>query len=194
MSDELKKLVKGWKYSPPDRKTWIETNASRIGVTPGFVEKAFEKEFEKPQDITETLEIPDQMRVTYKFSYGQQSPFFRALRDYGKLLGAKCDACNFTYCPPRANCSKCYGDTKWVELPGTGKVETFTTVYRATSAKGKVQPFICAYIRLDATDFVMLANVEMADHTKAKAGMKVQAVMKDVRNGMVTDFFFKEAE
>jgi uncharacterized OB-fold protein len=192
MSDELKKLAKGWKYQPVDRKTWIETNATRIGVMPGNVEKAFEKEFEKPQDITEVLEYPDQMRVTYKFSYGQQSPFFRALRDYGKLLGARCEACNFTYCPPRANCSKCYGDTKWVELPGTGRVETFTTVYRATSAKGKVQPFICAYIRLDATDFVVLANVEMADPTNAKPGMKVQAIIRDERNGNVNDFYFKE--
>jgi uncharacterized OB-fold protein len=194
MSDELKKLAKNWKCTPPDKKEWVEAHANRIGVRPGDVEKAFEKEFEKPQAIDEILEIPDVMKVTYKFSYGQQSPFFRALRDFGKLLGAKCPSCNFTYCPPRKNCSKCYGETQWVELPGTGNVETFTTVYKATSAKGKVQPFVCAYIRLDATDFVVLANVEMADPSKAKAGMKVKAVMKDQRLGNVNDFFFKEAE
>jgi uncharacterized OB-fold protein len=194
MSDELKRLSKNWKYTPTDRAAWVETHAARTGVRAGDIEKAFAKEFERQQDISEVLEIPDVMKITYKFSYGQQSPFFRALRDYGKLLGAKCAACNFTYCPPRKNCSKCYGDTEWVELPGTGKIETYTTVYKATSQKGKVQPFICAYIRLDATDFVVLANVEMADITKATAGMRVQAVMKDARTGSITDFYFKEAE
>src|SRR5579885_442660 len=104
MSEELKKLAKNWKCTPPNKKEWVEAHANRIGVVPGNVEKAFAAEFEKPQDISEILEVPDVMKVTYKYSYGQQSPFFRALRDFGKLLGARCPSCNFTYCPPRKNC------------------------------------------------------------------------------------------
>lgn len=186
-----KKLsTKNWTRIAPDRTKWVETESSRIGVTPANLEKAFLEEFSKEQDLFEPLEIPDVMKITYKYTYGQQSPFFRALRDYGKLLGAKCSACDFTYCPPRKNCSKCYGDTEWVELPGTGRVEAFTTIFKGSSVSRN--PVVCAYIRLDGTDFVTLSNVDMADASKAEVGMKVKAEFKKERTGRVTDFYFVE--
>jgi uncharacterized protein len=187
---DLRKLSAKWKFQPMDKKAWVERESARIGVRPGDLEKAFADELATQPAVDENLEIPDVMKITYRYSYGQQSPFFRALRDYGKLLGARCDACSFTYCPPRKNCSKCYGDTRWVELPGTGSVETFTTIYKGPLVKD-VPKLICAYIRLDGSDFVMMANVEMEDATKAEVGMKVQVVMKPERFGRITDFHFK---
>jgi uncharacterized protein len=189
-----KDLTQGWTFTPPTKTNWVETESARIGVRPGDLEKAFEKEFAMRQDIYEPLEIPDVMKVTYKYSYGGQSPFFRALRDYGKLLGAKCASCDFTYCPPRKNCSKCYGDTEWVELPGTGKIESFTTIYKGTSLITGKTPCVCAYIKLDATDFVVMSNVEMEDPSKAHVGMQVKAVFKKERVGRVTDFYFLAVE
>jgi uncharacterized protein len=185
-----KDLTAGWNYQPTDKTKWVETEASRIGVRPSELEKAFDAEFSQKQDLFEPLEIPDVMKVTYKYSYGGQSPFFRALRDYGKLLGAKCAKCDFTYCPPRKNCSKCYGETAWVELPGTGTIESYTTIYKGSSVITGKTPTICAYIHLDQTDFVMLTNVEMDDPSKASVGMKVKAVFKQERTGRVTDFYF----
>jgi uncharacterized protein len=187
---DLKKLSAKWKLQPMDKKAWVEKESARIGVRPGDLEKAFAEELATQPPLDANLEIPDVMKITYRYSYGQQSPFFRALRDYGKLLGARCAACSFTYCPPRKNCSKCYGETEWVELPGTGVVETFTTIYKGPLVQG-VPKLICAYIRLDGSDFVMMANVEMEDATQAHVGMKVQVVMKPERGGRITDFYFK---
>ncbi|HEX4922644.1 MAG TPA: Zn-ribbon domain-containing OB-fold protein [Bdellovibrionales bacterium] len=189
-----KNLTDNWTYQPPERTKWVETEASRIGVTPSAVEKAFAPEFAEKKDLFEPLEIPDVMRITYKYTYGGQSPFFRALRDYGKLLGAKCAKCDFTYCPPRKNCSRCYGETEWIELPGTGVIESFTTIYKGTSMITGRTPVVCAYIRLDKTDFVTLSNVEMDDPSKAVVGMKVKAVFKKERVGRVTDFYFEEVK
>lgn len=186
---KLRKLSEGWKYQPMNRQNWIEKQSARLGVKPADLEKVFTEELAGRHELHEDLEIPDVMKVTYRYSYGGQSPFFRALRDYGKLLGAKCEKCNFTYCPPRKNCSKCYGETGWVELPGTGTVETFTTIFKGPLIAGKPR-VICAYIRLDGSDFVMMANVEMEDATQAKIGMKVRAIMKDERSGSITDFYF----
>jgi uncharacterized protein len=189
-----KNLTEKWTYQPPDRTKWVETEASRIGVRPADLEKAFAAEFAEQKDLYEPLEIPDVLRITYKYTYGGQSPFFRALRDYGKLLGAKCTKCNFTYCPPRKNCSRCYNDTEWVELPGTGRIESFTTIYKGTSLITGRTPVVCAYVRLDGTDFVTLSNVEMEDPSKAEVGLKVKAVFKKERTGRVTDFYFEEVK
>jgi uncharacterized protein len=185
-----KKLTDKWTRQAPDRAKWVETESSRLGVRPADLENAFMSEFGEAKDLFEPLEVPDVMKVTYKYTYGQQSPFFRALRDYGKLLGAKCPKCDFTYCPPRKNCSKCYGDTEWVELPGTGRIEAFTTIYKGSSVSRA--PVVCAYIRLDGTDFVTLSNVDMADPLKAEVGMKVKAEFKKERTGRVNDFYFVE--
>ncbi len=185
-----KDMAKDWQFTQTDKTKWIETEASRIGVTPFDVEKAFSSEFDGKKDLFSPLEIPDVMKVTYKYTYGGQSAFFRALRDYGKLLGAKCEACDFTYCPPRKNCSRCYGETQWVELPGTGKIASYTTIYKGTSLITGKTPCICAYVSLDETDFVVLTNVEMDDPSKAKVGMRVKAVFKPERTGRVSDFYF----
>jgi uncharacterized OB-fold protein len=196
MKEDLKKLSARWElqgdFQPTNKDAWIEKHSSRIGVRPGDLEKAFEGEFSSRHDLSEELEIPDVLRITYKYSYGGQSPFFRALRDYGRLLGTRCESCDFTYCPPRKNCSRCYEEASWVELPGTGKVETFTTIYKGPMLAGKPR-VICAYIRLDESDFVMMANVQMPEHqdaSHAHVGLKVRAVMNEERSGMVTDFHF----
>lgn len=189
---DLKALSAGWKFAPPDKNAWIARQSARTGIPAAALEKAFEQEFSGRHELWEELEIPDQMRITYKFSYGGHSPFFRALRDYGRLLGARCEACDFTYCPPRRNCSRCYGETRWVELPGTGVVETFTTIYKGPLVQGKPK-LICAYIRLDGSDFIVMSNVEMQDAARAEVGMKVRVVMHEERNGSFTDFHFVPA-
>jgi uncharacterized OB-fold protein len=185
-----KKLNENWKFDQPNKIKWVESESARIGARPADVEKAFQKEFSKEQDLFEPLEIPDVMKITYKYTYGEQSPFFRALRDYKKLLGAKCTSCNFTYCPPRKNCSRCYGETQWVELPGTGKIASFTVIYKGTSLVTGKTPYVCAYVSLDETDFVVLTAIEMDDHSKAHVGMKVKAIFKEERTGRITDFYF----
>jgi uncharacterized protein len=189
MKKPLEEIKKNWTFQPPKKEKWLEYFSDRLQVDPDKIDKTFKNELQE-SPLDETMEIPDVMKITYKYSYGEQSPFFRALRDYGKLLGARCEACDFVYCPPRKNCSKCYGDTDWVELPGTGTVETFTKVYKGTSASKGKAPFICAYIKLDGSDFVMMSNIEMEDASQASVGMKVKVQMKEERFGRMTDFIF----
>ena len=177
-----------------DFDAWVRRNAERIGVAPEKLAEACSEQFEAEQDIDAPFDVPDRWLATYRYSYGAQSRFFREILFNEKLYGTKCPGCGKVFCPPRAHCPHCYEETEWVPLCGEGRVESYTTVYFGTSAAVRKFPFICAYVKLDGADTVICTNIEMDDVAKAHVGMRVKAVFKEERDGMITDFYFKPVE
>lgn len=139
------------------------------------------------------FEISDRIDMTYRYSYGGISPFFRAIKEEAKLLGSRCARCKKTYLPPRVNCSQCYRPTKWVPLGTEGVVITCTAVYYATSRFYAKTPFVCAYIRVDGADTLLLQNILLDDVAQARPGMRVRAVFRPERKGEMADFYFVPA-
>ncbi len=136
------------------------------------------------------FEIPDRIDMNYKYSYGGISPFFKTLKEEGRLLGARCSRCKKVYLPPRVYCSSCYRPTRWVPVGMEGTVITCTTVYYATSRFFSKTPFVCAYIKVDGADTLLLQNILLDDVRQARPGMRVRAVFKPKRKGEISDFYF----
>ena len=175
-----------------DKEKWFESNSARYGIPIEPLRKVFKNEFESETNIDAPLEVPDIIKVYYKYSYGQQSRFFRELRDNKRIMGAKCPKCGIVYCPPRANCSRCYISTEWIEMSGQGTIVTYTiTYYSPPTGFDRKVPFVIAYVKLDGSDFIILAVVEMEDVNLARVGMRVEVVFRKEREGRITDFFFK---
>ena len=174
-----------------EREKWYNYFHEKFGIPLEYLKREYEDELSGKVSIDEPLEIPDKMDVIYKYSYGQQSRFFRELRDNKKIYGAKCPGCGKVYCPPRAHCSLCYEPTEWVPLEGTGVITACTVQYYTTSAFIKKLPFICAYVKLDGTDFIMMTNIEVEDVSKIKVGTRVKAFFRDERHGAITDVYFR---
>jgi uncharacterized OB-fold protein len=173
------------------REKWYRYQHGRHGIPVDALRREFAAELAGQVPMDAPLEVPDKLEVFYKYSYGGQSRFFREIRENGKLYGAKCTGCGKVYCPPRAHCSLCYVPTAWVPLPGTGTITAFTVQYVSTSAFIKKTPFICAYVRLDGSDFLLMANMEVDDVARIRVGTRVQAVFRDERHGAITDFYFQ---
>jgi uncharacterized OB-fold protein len=150
--------------------------------------RARKKKESRPDVVS--FEIPDRIEMNYRYSYGGISPFFRAIKEEAKLLGSRCDRCKKTYLPPRINCSQCYRPTKWVPLGNEGTVITCTTVYYATSRFFSKTPFVCAYIRVDGADTLLLQNIILDDVTQARPGIRVRALFRPERKGEMADFYF----
>lgn len=138
----------------------------------------------------EPLKIYDEMTIHYNYSYGGISKFFHELKENARLLGAKCKKCNTVWCPPRANCPKCYSDIEWITLPGTGTIYTFTVVYYPSSGWTGDKPYVCAYIKLDGADNAIMHWIKDVDITTIKIGTRVKVKFKEVREGKVSDFYF----
>lgn len=174
-----------------EREKWYQYHHEKFGLSVEHLKRDYEEELSGKVPMNAPLEIPDKMEINYKYSYGQQSRFFRELRENKKIYGAKCAQCGKVYCPPRSHCATCYEPTEWVPLKGTGLITACTVQYFTTSAFIKKLPFICAYVRLDGADFIMMTNMEVEDVSKIKVGTRVKAFFREERHGIITDVYFR---
>ena len=132
----------------------------------------------------------------FEASTGRLSPFFKALRDDKKILGAKCPECGLVYCPPAADCPKCWIRTEWTEVGPKGTLLAFSSVNSIVSAAppavelGFEPPYGTGLIQLDGADTAMIHFVREIDLEDLRPGIKVEAVMREKREGYITDIFY----
>ncbi len=173
-----------------NRESWLEQASKKIKVPKELIEKAFKNELDGNQPMNAPLEVPDIIDITYKYSYGGISRFFREIRDNKRLYGTKCTRCGKVWLPPRVHCNECYGPTEWVRLGDTATIVTYTVVYYGTSVFYDRTPYVCAFVKIDGADTLIMQNVFLKDVTKARIGMKLRVEFKEDRNGDMGDFWF----
>ena len=174
-----------------EKEKWYQYCHAKYGIPVDYLRREYVHELSGEVPMDAPLEVPDKMEVIYKYSYGQQSRFFRELRENKKIYGTKCPQCGKVYCPPRSDCPICYHPTEWVPLRGTGVITAYAVQHYTTSEFIKKLPFICAYVQLDGSDFLMMTNMEVDDVSTIRVGTKVEAVFREQRYGSITDFFFR---
>lgn len=173
-------------------KRWMVEAGKKLGVPPDLIARAFSRDEDRTTAPDGPLEIPDVMAITYKYSYGGISRFFREVRDQARLLGSHCRRCAFIYLPPRVHCSQCYESTQWVPVGPEGTVRTCTTVHYATSTFFRKTPYVCAYIQVDGADTLLLHNVVTENPRDMRPGCRVRVHFREreERLGEIGDFFF----
>lgn len=147
---------------------------------------------ERVQDTRDVGYWTGEIPLNYVYTYGRAGEaFFRNLKDKGTLLGARCEACNITYAPPRIYCENCFArlEDSYVELGTSGTVQTFTVLHKNLDGSDKVEPVIIAMIRLDGSDGGVVHYLGEVDAADVRFGMKVEAVLKPEkeRKGAITD-------
>ena len=100
-----------------------------------------------------------------------------------KLLGLKCQACGAITTPPKMVCRQCTGsDLEITELKGTGKIQTFTTVYVASEGRESELPYTIVLVELDEGPWIM-GNLTGIDPTKAVIEELIGKKVKMVKMG-----------
>jgi len=96
-----------------------------------------------------------------------------------KLLGLKCRVCGAITVPPKMVCRQCASpDMEIVELKGSGKIRTFTTVFVAAEGREGEVPYIIVMVELEEGPWIM-GNLEGID--PKQASMKI--IGKKVKMG-----------
>ncbi len=178
-------------FNPGQKAEWYKFFADVYGFPAESLKHVFEDELDCANGPDSPLEVPDKISVSYKYSYGGQSRFFRELRENKKIYAAKCAKCGKVFFPPRADCNVCYEPTEWVELTGKGTIVACVPQYVTAAKFIKQIPFVCAYVKLDGTESLLMANIETPDAEKCLPGVRVKAEFRKRRHGRITDFYFK---
>ena len=135
-------------------------------------------------------ELPIVSRYTYGLA-GER--FFRALKDEGRLLASKCDACDVTYLPARQFCERCLNElSEWFDAGLRGVVHTFTLLHLNLDGSEKEEPELVAFISI--ADGGLVHWLGEVDPEQVEIGMAVEAVLKPKtkRQGSILDIkYFK---
>jgi uncharacterized OB-fold protein len=127
--------------------------------------------------------------VTSRYTSGVAGErFFRALKDDGKILGSRCEACDLTYVPGRQFCERCLDElTDWLDVGTKGEVHTFTLLYENVDGSSKEEPEVIAFIRMG--DGGIVHRLGEVDLEEIDIGMLVEAVFrsKAEREGNILD-------
>ncbi len=102
--------------------------------------------------------------------------YSEALKE-NKLLGLKCKACGALTATPRRVGRGCNSpDLEVMQLKGTGKIQTFTTVFVAAEGREAECPYVIVLVKLDEGPWLMgnLGDVDPAKVTMDVIGKKVK--------------------
>ena len=149
---------------------------------------------ERLQKTTDITYWEGQIPMSYIYTVGRAGEkFFREMME-GKIFGAKCDACNTIYVPPRIYCEKCFArlEDHYVDVGTRGTVHTFTRCYETYQGRRKENPSILAVIRIDGTQGGFIHWLGEVDFSDVTIGMPVEAVFKPERDreGSVLDILY----
>ncbi|HEX9016160.1 MAG TPA: zinc ribbon domain-containing protein [Chloroflexota bacterium] len=147
-------------------------------------------------DGRDYLVLNDAMFTFYRRSMGELSPFFLALRDEKKILGARCTSCGTVRVPPFATrCPECeFAETRLVEMKDTGTmIHTPPITYFATALFQQQVPFGRGRILLEGADTALSVNVYTTRGILVpgiiKKGTQMKVVFRDERIGEISDIF-----
>jgi uncharacterized OB-fold protein len=98
-----------------------------------------------------------------------------------RLLGLKCQSCGAITVPPKIACRQCASpDMEIVEVKGTGKIRTFTTVFVASEGREGEVPYTIVMVELDDGPWIMgnLDGIDPKEASMELIGKKVEMAHK----------------
>ena len=109
--------------------------------------------------------------------------FFQTLKQKGVLAVTFCAECTVTYLPPRVYCENCFADLSdaWQEVPGRGRVHTFTLVRVDRQGRRLQTPEIVAFVRIDGTDGGLVTRLVDVAPADVRLDLPVEIVLQPPR-------------
>ncbi len=135
---------------------------------------------------------PGEIPVSHRYTPGVAGEvFLSALRDRGVLVGSRCDACAYTYVPPRLFCERCFAELAAdTEVGPGGTLVSFTIGFVGIEGEPLDRPVTLGLVRPDGADALLLHFIldQRADEP-LEIGERVEVVLKppEQRTGSILD-------
>jgi uncharacterized OB-fold protein len=120
-------------------------------------------------------------------------PFWEAARQE-RLVAPRCTNCGTFRLPPSPYCFNCqHREVEWVDLPGTGKIVSYTVVRHPLHPDlADACPYVSGVVDLDGTQGAgarMLVNIIDCDPDAVRIDDPVEIVWEHVNDDMTTPRF-----
>ncbi|HEY4704389.1 MAG TPA: zinc ribbon domain-containing protein [Thermoplasmata archaeon] len=130
------------------------------------------------------------VEADYRYTTGIAGErFFTELREHGRLVTARCPACDRTYLPPRIYCEECLGPTAdGPPVEGPAVVEAVTVTHIDVDGTRRPTPEVWAILRWDGIHGGLVHRLAVPAN-RAKPGLRVRPVLRPrgARVGNLTD-------
>ena len=84
------------------------------------------------------------------FTSQTKAAAFVDLLEKGILAGTRCKTCGTSYFPPRPDCFHCLSsDMEWMEIPGKGRLVSYTTLRYAPTGFEADLPYTIALVEFE---------------------------------------------
>jgi uncharacterized OB-fold protein len=146
----------------------------------------------KKSGSEEIILFEENLQVPYRYSAGPTvSRFLNEIRDHERIVANRCRKCDLTYLPPRSVCPRCMDRPEdWVELAGTGTIESYTVVRYTEPIHPHPPPLYYALIRLDGADGGLVHLLGELTGEEIRAGMRVEPVFAAEKKGTILDIAY----
>src|ERR1043166_9147718 len=106
--------------------------------------------------------------------------FFQALKEFGKLIGTRCQNCDQVYVPARLFCERCFAKlTDQIEVSRTGRLGSYTICYFDRDRRPLNPPLVLPIGQLEGPTTLMRHHfLNVAKPKKIKIGPKDEAFVK----------------
>lgn len=127
--------------------------------------------------------------IPYNWTTGKaMGRFLTDFRDSAKIGASRCSGCGRVYVPPQDFCDLCFTEMRdWVDLPGTGTVESYTVVHVPNPGQPNHPPYAIGLIRLDGADSCLLHLLGGAPPEHRWCGARVKPRWRAERRGEILD-------
>lgn len=130
--------------------------------------------------------------VEFLYTHGRAGErFFRALKDGGKLLAARCPRCRELRLPPKTYCETCFvavPESAWEEVPLQGRLEAVARVHRSFDGTPLPEPLWMGFVRFEgATGGLLVPLVEPAKPYRVGDRVAGELIAPPRRTGALTD-------
>jgi len=137
----------------------------------------------------EPIRIKGEFPVEYKYTAGLgPERFLRAIQANGILLGSRCPDCDLSYIPTRLFCERCFAELReTVEIPGPGKVLSFTIIHHGKDMVVLEKPMTLALIGFDGAVGCLVHILESAVAPKIGMRVRPEYLPASSRTGSIMD-------
>jgi uncharacterized OB-fold protein len=109
----------------------------------------------------------------------------------GRVMATRCKKCGTTYFPPRVDCPKCMSsEVEWVEIKGTGKLNSYTKVNYGPSGFENDAPYTLALGQFNGVQILARLAKDIPEK-EYKVGMSIMVKPLKLANNRIAYEFQK---